>query len=273
MEGKTIFITGASRGIGRAIALKLAQEGANIVIAAKTKEPHPKLDGTIGEVAEEVEALGAKALALQLDVRDENAIEAAIAETVNVFGTLDVLINNASAISLTNTKATTMKKYDLMMGVNARATFACSRAAIDHLAKSSNAHILNLSPPLNMDSKWFKAHTAYTMSKYGMSMCTLGLHEELKELGIAVNSLWPKTTIATAAIQHNFPKEIMRASRNTDIMADAALSILTQDAKRFTGNFLIDEDYLRNQGVEDFTHYAVEPGQKLFTDLYVEQVD
>lgn len=270
MEGYTAFITGASRGIGRAIALRLAQEGVNIVVAAKTKEPHPKLDGTIDDVAEEVRALGAKALAIQLDVRDDSAIQTAMLDVIESFGRIDFLINNASAISLTSTPDTTMKKYDLMMGVNSRATYACSKFAAEHLKHSPNAHILNLSPPLNMAPKWFKAHTAYTMSKYGMSMCTLGMSEEFKEAGIAVNSLWPRTTIATAAIEYNFPEEIMLASRTTDIMADSAFNILSKNAKDFTGNFCIDEDVLKAEGVTDFAKYSVEPGQKLFTDLYVD---
>lgn len=270
MRGSTAFITGASRGIGRAIALRLAQEGVNVVVAAKTKDPHPKLAGTINEVAEEVESLGVKALAIQLDVRDDLAIQKAFEDAVETFGRIDFMINNASAISLTNTHDTTMKKFDLMMSVNARATYACSKFASEYLKLSPNAHILNLSPPLNMDPKWFKAHTAYTMSKYGMSMCTLGMSEEFKNLGIAVNSLWPKTTIATAAIEYNFPEEIMLASRTTDIMADSAYSILSKDARNFTGNFCIDEDVLKEIGITDFSRYSVAPGQKLFSDLYID---
>lgn len=270
MDGKTVFITGASRGIGRAIALRCAEAGANIVIAAKTKDPHPKLEGTIGEVAEEIEALGAKALAIQLDVRNESDIEKAMHFAAETFGGIDALVNNASAISLTDTESTTMKKFDLMVGVNARATFACSKAAIPYLESSTNAHILNLSPPINLDSKWFKDHVAYTISKYGMSMCTLGMSEELRGKGIAVNSLWPKTTIATAAIQYNFPDEIMNASRTPNIMSDAAFSILNKPSRSFTGNFCIDEEILRNDGVENFNTYSVNPEKELFTDLYID---
>jgi citronellol/citronellal dehydrogenase len=269
LRGRTLFITGASRGIGREIALRAARDGANVVIAAKTAEPHPKLAGTIHTVAEEVRAAGGRALAIQLDVRDEAAIAAAIEAAVREFGGLDVLVNNASAIGLTPTAATPAKRYDLMMGVNARATFLCSQAAIAHLAKSSNAHILTLSPPLNLDPKWFAGHVAYTMSKYGMSMCTLGMSEELRPLGIAVNSLWPRTTIATAAVEVHFPPEILRASRTAAIMADAAHVILTSDARARTGNFHIDEDVLKAAGVTDFERYAVTPGVALYQDLFV----
>ena len=205
LKGKTIFITGASRGIGREIALRCARDGANIVLAAKTVDPHPRLAGTIHSVAQEVEAAGGRALPLQVDVRDENAVRAAVEKSVAAFGGIDILVNNASAIMLTGTLQTPMKRFDLMFGVNVRGTFACSQACIPHLMKAGNPHILNLSPPLSIDAKWFKNHTAYTMSKYGMSMCTLGMSAELAEHGIAVNSLWPRTTIATAAIEVNFP--------------------------------------------------------------------
>ena len=270
LEGKTLFITGASRGIGREIALRAAKDGANVVVAAKTAEPHPKLSGTIHTVAAEIEAAGGKALALQLDVREEAAIAQAVAATAARFGGIDILVNNASAISLTPTLATPAKRFDLMMSVNARATFLCSQACIPHLKKSANAHILTLSPPLAMKPKWFAGHVAYTMSKYGMSMCTLGMAEELKRDGIAVNSLWPRTTIATAAVEVHFPKEILKASRHAAIMADAAHVILTSEARANTGNFYIDEEVLKRAGVTDFARYAVTPGVPLFQDLFVD---
>jgi citronellol/citronellal dehydrogenase len=270
LAGTTIFITGGSRGIGREIALRAARDGANVVIAAKTAEPHPKLSGTIHSVAGEIEKAGGKALAIQLDIRDDAAVTAAMAETASKFGGIDILVNNASAISLTPTLATPAKRFDLMMSVNARGTFLCSQAAIPYLAKSRNAHILTLSPPLNIDAKWFAGHVAYTMSKYGMSMCTLGMAEELKAEGIAVNSLWPRTTIATAAVEVHFPEAILKASRTAAIMADAAHVILTSDARKNTGQFYIDEEVLRKSGVKDFERYAVTPGVPLFQDLFVD---
>ena len=270
LSGKTLFITGASRGIGREIALRAARDGANVVVAAKTSDPHPKLEGTIHTVAAEIGKAGGKALAIQLDVRDENAVVEAINRTAKEFGGLDILVNNASAISLTPTLATPAKRFDLMLGVNARGTFLCSQAAIAHLKKSSNPHILTLSPPMGMDAKWFAGHVAYTMSKYGMSMCTLGMAEELRADGIAVNSLWPRTTIATAAIEAHFPEAIMKASRHAAIMADAAHVILTSDAKANTGHFYIDEEVLKRAGEKDFDRYAVTPGTPLFQDLFVD---
>lgn len=270
LAGKTLFITGGSRGIGREIALIAARDGANVVIAAKTADPHPKLSGTIHTVADEVRKAGGRALAIQLDVRDDSAVPAAIAQAVKEFGGLDVLVNNASAISLTPTLETPAKRFDLMMGVNTRATFLCSQAAIPHLAKAANPHILTLSPPLSMKAKWFAGHVAYTMSKFGMSMCTLGMAEELRPRGIAVNSLWPRTTIATAAVEVHFPPAILAASRTAAIMAEAAHAILTSDAKVHTGNFYIDEDVLKREGVTDFAKYAVTPGVPLFQDLFVE---
>jgi len=270
LAGRTLFITGASRGIGREIALRAARDGANIAIASKTSDPHPKLAGTIHTVAAEVEAAGGKALALQVDVRDENAIAAAVAETAARFGGIDILVNNASAISLTPTAETPAKRFDLMMGVNVRATFLCAQACIPHLRKSSNAHILTLSPPIALDPKWFAAHTAYTISKYGMSMVTLGLAAELKRDGIAANALWPRTTIATAAIEVHFPPQILAASRKPEIMAEAAHAILTSDARTHSGRFYIDEEVLREKGVTDFEKYAVTPGVPLFTDLFVD---
>jgi citronellol/citronellal dehydrogenase len=270
LAGKTLFITGASRGIGREIALRAARDGANVVVAAKTAEAHPKLAGTIHTVAQEIEKAGGKALPIQLDVRDDAAIAQAMALAAKTFGGLDILVNNASAISLTPTLATPAKRFDLMMGVNARGTFLCSQAAIPLLQKSSNAHILNLSPPLSMKAKWFAGHVAYTMSKYGMSMCTLGMSEELKGDGIAVNSLWPQTTIATAAVEVHFPEAILKASRHAAIMADAAHVILTSEARANTGNFYIDEEVLKRSGVKEFDKYAVTPGVPLFKDLFLD---
>lgn len=264
-----IFITGASRGIGRAIAHRFAKEGACIAIAAKTNTPHPKLEGTIHTVAAEIEALGGRALPLVVDVREEEQLQQAIAKTVEVFGKLDILINNASAIFLADTCSTPLKRYDLMQSVNARATFAASQAAIPYLKESSNPHILTLSPPLSFDKKWYGQHLAYTMSKMGMSMCTLGLAQELQQFGIAANSLWPKTTIATDAIRVNFPEAIYRASRHVEIVADAAYYILTQPAKTTTGQFFIDEEVLSTSGVTDFSAYAVDPSQPLFPDLFL----
>ena len=274
LKSKTIFITGASRGIGREIALSCARDGANIVVTAKTAEPHASLPGTIHSVAAEVEAAGGKALALQLDVRDENAVAAAVNEAVRVFGGIDILLNNASAIMLTNTAATPMKRFDLMQGVNTRGTFACTQACLPHLAKSAaagrNPHVLTLSPPLSMKPRWFKDHVAYTISKYGMSMCTLGMAEEFRAQGIAVNSLWPRTTIATAAIAVNFPEAILKASRKPAIMADAAYAIFNRDSRAASGNFYIDETVLREAGVTDFEPYSITPGAKLYTDLFLE---
>jgi citronellol/citronellal dehydrogenase len=261
LKGKTLFITGASRGIGRAIALRAAKDGANVVIAAKTAEPHPKLPGTIFTVKEEIESAGGRALACTVDVRMEEQIRAAVDEAVMTFGGIDILVNNASAISLTGTVDTALKRFDLMHGINTRGTFACSQACIPHLAKAENPHILNISPPLNMEAKWFAPHVAYTMAKYGMSMCVLGMAEELKGRNIAVNALWPRTVIATAAVQNLLGGDsVVKASRKPDIMSDAAHWILTQPSREFTGNFAIDEDVLRRAGVTDLSGYAVTPG-------------
>ena len=270
LAGRTLFITGASRGIGREIALRAARDGANVAIASKTSDPHPKLSGTIHSVAKEIEAAGGRALAIQLDVRDDAAIASAVGQAAKAFGGIDILVNNASAISLTSTLETPAKRFDLMMSVNARATFLCSQACIPWLAKGVNPHILNLSPPLNMQARWFAGHVAYTMSKYGMSMCTLGMAEELRREGIAVNSLWPRTTIATAAVEVHFPEAILKASRQPAIMADAAHVILTSDSRAATGRFYIDEEVLRGAGVKDFEHYAVAPGTALYQDLFVD---
>ncbi len=271
LKNKVIFITGASRGIGREIALRCARDGANIVVAAKTKEPHPNLEGTIYTVAEEIEQVGGKALPLVVDVRDENNVAEAIAKTVDTFGGIDMLVNNASAINLASTEDMPMKRFDLIFSVNVRATFMCSKLCIPYLKKSKNPHILNLSPPLSMKPKWFKQHVAYTMSKYGMSMCTLGMAEEFKSAGIAVNSLWPKTLIATAAIAVNFPKELYQASRKPAIMADAAYIILTSDSRKVTGNFFVDENLLREHGIANFEHYAMQPAVPVYPDIFVDE--
>jgi len=268
-KNKVIFITGATRGIGRQIALKFAEQGATIVITGKTDKAHPKLPGTIHSVAEEVSALGGKAEPRILDVRDEQQVMYVTSEIGEKYGKIDVLINNASAIQLTDTLNTPMRKFDLMFDVNVRATFACSQACIPYLAKAENPHILTLSPPLNMDAKWFKDHVAYTMAKYGMSMCTLGMAEELKSKNIAVNSLWPKTTIATMAIKVHFPEELIQASRKPEIVADAAYEILKKNSQEATGNFFIDEEVLRASGVTNFDQYAVNPAVPLFQDLFL----
>ncbi len=270
LKDKVIFITGASRGIGREIAIRCARDGAKIIVAAKTDQPHPTLEGSIHSVAAEIEQAGGIALPIMLDVRDEIKVKEAMEKAGNTFGKIDCLINNASAIFLSNTAETPMKRFDLIFSVNVRGTFVCSQAALPWLKLAENPHILNLSPPLNMQAKWFKDHVAYTMSKMGMSMCTLGMAEEFKNAGIAVNSLWPKSTIATAAIAVNFPPAILRASRKPAIMADAAHHILTSDSRITTGNFFIDETVLRAKGVIDFNHYAVDPKVPLFADLFVD---
>jgi citronellol/citronellal dehydrogenase len=263
LKGKTIFITGASRGIGKAIGLRAARDGANVVIAAKTAEAHAKLEGTIYTAKAEIEAAGGKALACIVDVRFEEQVQEAVKLAVATFGGIDVLVNNASAISLTGTVDTPMKRYDLMHGVNTRGTFLCSQACIPHLAKSDNAHILNISPPLNMEARWFSPHVAYTMAKFGMSMCVLGMAEELKHQKIAVNALWPRTVIATAAVQNLLGGDAtMKGSRKPDIMADAAYAVLTRKSTEFTGNFCVDETLLREDGITDFSAYAMTPGMK-----------
>ena len=267
---KTIFITGASRGIGKAIALRLAKEGANIVVAAKSVEENPKLGGTIFSAAAAIEAVGGKALAVQCDIRDEAQIQAAVDKAVATFGGIDVLINNASAISLTNTLATEPKRYDLMHSINVRGTFFMSKACIPHLKNSSNAHIVTLSPPLNMDMKWFKHHLAYTLAKYNMTMIALGLAEELKEFKIASNALWPRTTIATAAVQNLLGGEaLINMSRTPEIVADAVHAIITQPSQTCTGNAFIDEQVLASAGIIDLAKYAVVPGGKLYNDLFL----
>ena len=269
LKGKTIFITGATRGIGREIALRCARDGANIVVTGKTAEPNPKAAGTIYSTAREVEEAGGRAWPLQLDVRDETAVAAAVKAAADKFGGIDVLVNNASAISITGTLATPVKRYDLMNQINARGTFVCSQACIPYLSKSGNPHILTLSPPLNMNQKWFKEHVAYTMAKYGMSMCTLGMSAEFAAQGIAVNSLWPRTSIATAAVEVFFP-QALAGSRKPSIMADAAHAIVVRDSRSVTGHFFIDEEVLRGQGVTDFEHYAVTPGAQLHVDIFLD---
>ncbi len=270
LKGRTLFISGASRGIGLAIALRAARDGANVAIAAKTAEPHPKLEGTIYTAAKEIEAAGGKALPLICDIREEAQVEKAVDETVKKFGGIDVCVNNASAISLTPSTQTDMKRYDLMHGINARGTFLVSRNCIPHLKKSSNPHILMLSPPLDMDVKWFAPHVAYTMAKFNMSIIALGLSGELKSAGVAANTLWPRTTIATAAVRNLLGgDELMRRSRTPEIMGDAAHIILTKDAKTFTGNFCIDDTLLAEHGVTDFEKYRVDKSVDLAPDFFV----
>jgi citronellol/citronellal dehydrogenase len=270
LRGKTLFITGASRGIGLAIALRAARDGANIAIAAKTQTPHPKLPGTIHTAAAEIEAAGGRALALAVDVREEAAVRDAIDRTAAHFGGIDVVVNNASAISLTRVADTDMRRFDLMHQINARGTFLVSKCAIPHLAKAANPHILMMSPPLDMAEKWFAPHTAYTMAKFGMSMVVLGLAGELRPQGIAVNALWPRTTIATAAIRNLLGgDEIMRRSRRPDIVADAAYRIFAKPAKSFSGRFLIDDTFLAAEGVADFEPYRVDPSGPLAPDFFV----
>jgi citronellol/citronellal dehydrogenase len=269
LKGKTLFITGGSRGIGKAIALRAAADGANIAIAAKTTEPHPKLPGTIYSAAEEIEAAGGRALPLQVDIRDEDQVHQAVAKTVETFGGIDILVNNASAINLTGTLETPMKRFDLMWGVNARGTYACSQACIPHLKKSPNPHILTLSPPLNLDPKWFKSHVAYTMAKYGMSLCVLGMAEEFRADGIAINALWPRTVIYTAALAMLGGLIKPENCRKPEIVADAAHALLTRDSRCCTGNFYIDDDVLREAGVTDLEKYAVQPGERLLPDLFL----
>jgi len=270
LKGKTLFITGASRGIGKAIGLRAAKDGANVVIAAKTTEPHPKLSGTIFTAADEIEKAGGRALPLVVDVRSEDQIAEAVKHTVHKFGGIDILVNNASAISLTGTLDTPMKRFDLMHQINTRGTYACSQACLPYLLKAKNPHILNLSPPLNMEAKWFGPHVAYTMAKFGMSLCVLGMAEEFKSQGVAVNALWPRTVIATAAVQNLLGgDETLKGSRSTDIMADAAHVILTKPSREFTGHFCVDDEVLASIGVTDLSKYALSPDAKLIPDFFV----
>jgi len=270
LQGKTLFITGASRGIGLAIALRAARDGANIAIAAKTAEPHPKLAGTIYTAAEDIERAGGKALPLVVDVRDEANVKDAIDKAAAHFGGVDIVVNNASAISLTPVTHTDMKRFDLMHQINTRGTFVVSKWAIPHLVKAANPHILMISPPLDMEEKWFAPHTAYTIAKFGMSQVVLGLAGELRGKGIAVNALWPRSVIATAAVQNLLGGDaVIRASRKPDIMADAAYAVFATPARELTGRFLIDDTFLAEHGVTDFEHYRVDPTQKLASDFFV----
>jgi citronellol/citronellal dehydrogenase len=270
LTGKTLFITGASRGIGLAIALRAAKDGANIAIAAKTAEPHPKLPGTIYTAAEEIEKAGGKALPLVCDIRFEEQAQAAVEHAVARFGAIDICVNNASAIQLTGTLETDMKRYDLMNGINARGTYLTSRCCIPHLKRASNPHVLMLSPPLDMQAKWFRNHTAYTMAKFGMSMCVLGMAAEFAEDGIAFNALWPRTGIATAAIRNALSgDEGLKHCRTPDILADAAYIVFNKKAREFTGNFLIDDTFLAGEGVSDFDRYRVDPTKDLMPDFFV----
>jgi citronellol/citronellal dehydrogenase len=270
LAGKTLFITGASRGIGLAIALRAARDGANITVAAKTEAPHPKLEGTIHSAAEAIVQAGGRALPLVVDVRDEAAVKSAIERTVETFGGLDIVVNNASAISLTKAAETDMRRFDLMHQINTRGTFMVSKSAIPHLARAANPHILMLSPPLDMREKWFAPHTAYSIAKYGMSLVVLGLAGELRDQGIAVNALWPRTTIATAAVRNLLGGDnLMRMSRTPEILADAAHAIFLKPAKDFSGHFLIDDTFLAGEGVTDFDPYRVDPSQALAPDFFV----
>jgi citronellol/citronellal dehydrogenase len=270
LQGKTLFITGASRGIGLAIGLRAARDGANVVVAAKTTEPHPKLEGTIYTAAEEIMKAGGKALPLVVDVREEESVKAAMAKTVETFGGIDIVVNNASAINLAPTDKVEMKRYDLMNQINTRGTFMVSKFAIPHLEKAENPHILMLSPPLDMSEKWFAPHLAYSIAKYGMSLCVLGLAGELRRKGIAVNALWPRTTIATAAVNNLLGGDaLMKASRTPEILADAAHMIFTTPSRDLTGRFLIDDTFMHGRGVTDFDRYRVDPTQDLAPDFFV----
>jgi len=270
LKGKTLFITGASRGIGLAIALRAAEDGANIAVAAKTDQPHPKLEGTIHSAAADIEKAGGKALPLVVDVRDEKQVAEAMEKTASRFGGIDIVVNNASAIQLTRTPETDMRRFDLMHQINTRGTFVTSKFAIPYLEKAANPHILAISPPLDVREKWFAPHTAYTMAKFGMSLVMLGLSGELKPKGIAANALWPRTTIATAAIQNLLGGDrIMRMSRKPEIMAEAAYRIFLKPSREFTGKFLIDDTFLAGEGVTDFDQYRVDPTQPLAPDFFV----
>ena len=270
LSGKTLFITGASRGIGLAVALKAAADGANIVVAAKTDSPHPKLPGTIHTAAEQIEAAGGKALAIRVDIRDENQVTQAVEQAVRTFGGIDILINNASAIFLSGTLQTPIKRFDLMYQVNVRGTFLVSQTCLPYLLKAENPHILNFSPPLNIEPRWFKNHTAYTLAKYGMSMTVVGLAAEFAEQGIAVNGLWPKTVIHTAALAMLGGLVPVDNCRTPQIMADAAHALLCRRSRECSGQFFIDEDVLKACGKKDFSEYSVSPGKQLYPDLFID---
>ena len=272
LKGKTVLITGGSRGIGEAIGVAAGRQGANVALAAKTSEPHPKLAGTLHTAAAAIEAAGGRALPIVCDVRDDAQLQAAVERTVATFGGIDVLVNNASAIFLADVASTPMKRFDLMHQVNVRGTFAASQACLPHLVRSENGHILNLSPPLSLNPRWFASHLAYTLSKYGMSMCVVGLAEELSDRGVGVNALWPRTVIATAALDLLGGADTAKHGRTAEIVADAAMVILNRDARACTGNFFIDEDVLRAEGVTDFSRYAVKPGEPLMRDLFLDSL-
>lgn len=269
LKGRTLFITGASRGIGLAIALRAARDGANIAVVAKTATPHPRLPGTIYTTAEQIERAGGKALPLAVDIRSDEQVDHAVAECAKTFGGIDILINNASAIQLTRADVTDLKRFDLMLQINARGTFLCSKLCLPHLIGRQNPHVLTLAPPISMDPRWFAQHSVYTVSKFAMSMVTFGLAAEWKDAGVAFNCLWPKTIIQTAAL-NLIPGIDQSRCRNPEIVADAAHAILTREAKSFTGRFCIDEDILREAGVTDFSGYAVDPHKEMLTDLFLE---
>ena len=269
--GRTLFITGASRGIGKSIGLRAARDGANVVVVGKTAEPHPKLPGTVFSAVEDIQAAGGNALACVADIRFEDQVQAAVGQAIEAFGRIDILVNNAGAIHLTATMNTEMKRYDLMHSVNVRGTFLVSKLCLPHLIKAQNPHILNISPPLNLQPHWFAPHLAYTMSKYGMSLCVLGMAEEFQEHGVAVNGLWPRTAIATAAVRNLLGgEEAVRQCRKPEIMADAAHAILIRKARQCTGNFFIDDDVLAAEGVKDFDQYAVSAGAELLPDFFID---
>ncbi len=270
LNGKTLFITGASRGIGKAIALRAARDGANIVVASKTDKPHPRLEGTIHSAVEEIHAAGGKGLAIRMDVRDDDQVDAAVEQAVAHFGGIDILVNNASAIMLKGTLDLPMRRFDLMFEANVRGSYTTARAAVPHLLKATNPHVLNLSPPLNLNPDWFAQHAAYTMSKYGMSMCVLGMAEEFRQQGVAFNALWPRTVIATAALNQLGDVVSPDHCRTPEIMADAAHEILCRDSRSCTGNFFLDENVLRAAGMKNFDHYSVKPGMPLMKDLFLD---
>jgi citronellol/citronellal dehydrogenase len=271
LKGRTLFVTGGSRGIGLAIAKRAAEDGANVAIAAKTAEPHPKLPGTIHTAAAEIEEAGGKALAIQMDLRDDDNVATAVAQTVETFGGIDILINNASAVALGSVADIPMKRYDLMHQINLRGTVLAAKTCLPHLQKGTNPHVLTLSPPPSLDPKWYKGTLPYTLAKMGMSFATIGLAQDFKEFGIAANALWPRTAIDTAAIRYELGgNSVVKHCRTTDIVADAAHAILTRDAKTCTGNFFLDDDVLTEEGITDLTPYAIEPGQPLILDFYLD---